>query len=63
MFPPKFKEIRHWLTFKEEFQAYLRMKRGVNKTPLMHVLRCKKRTGFLILRGMARLDQKLEIPT
>ena len=41
LFPPKFKEIRYWLTFKEEFQAYLRLKRGVNKTPLMYVLREK----------------------
>ena len=29
------------MTFKEEFQQYLRLKRGVNKTPLMYVLREK----------------------
>ena len=38
LLPPKLKDICHWLTFKEEFQAYLRMKRGVNKTPLLYVL-------------------------
>ena len=45
LFPPKLKEICQWLTFKEEFQAYLRMKRGVNKTPLLYVIQKKNQVS------------------